>query len=339
MFKDYFKNISEKEYRGSDRVSYSFLKIFSEKGPKAIIEPQLEIFGAGVTLGSVVDKILSDDNYFVESEYTINDVEVDYSGTTHPSKILCFLRDNKDITLEKGDDATLNRIFSILEFKRNPTVDEDFWKQVEVINLANKGANFLSRKELDIANIMVNTFKTHEFTKDIFNTTLDEEVINQAILYFELEGVQCKCMIDKIVINHRTAKVYLYDIKTGATSDFMKNFYGYKYYYQGALYFNAIYNLLSAIIESNVNYRGYKIEPCFNFIYISRDNLYQPLIYRMNYDFIKKVLSGYETLLGNKVIGIYQLLKDYKYYKDNDIYDIKRELKESNGVIEINTPK
>jgi len=335
MFKDYFKNISEKEYRGSNRVSYSFLKIFSEKGPKAIIEPRPEIFGAGVTLGSVVDKILSDDNYFVESEYTINDIEVDYSGTTHQSKILCFLRDNKDIVLERDDEDTLKRIFGILEFKRNPTVDEDFWKQVDVINLANKGANFLSRKELDIANTMVNTFKTHEFTKDIFNTTLDEEVINQAILYFNIEGVECKMMADKIIVNNLTKRIRIIDIKTGAQSDFMKNFYGYKYYYQGALYHEAVGN----IIVFNKEYQEYKIEPYFDFVYISRDNLYQPLVYRMDIDFIKKVMFGYETLLGNKVAGISQLLKDYKYYKDNDIYDIKRELKESNGVIEINTPK
>ena len=59
----------------------------------------------------------------------------------------------------------------------------------------------------------------------------------------------------------------------------------------------------------------------------------------MNLDYILKVLSGYETMLGTKVPGVYQLLEDYKYYKKNDIYDIKRELKESNGVIEINTPK
>jgi len=335
MFKDYFKNISEKEYRGSDRVSYSFLKVFSEKGPKAIIEPQPEIFGAGVTLGSVVDKILSDDNYFVESEYTINDIEVDYSGATHQSKILCFLRDNKDIILERGDEDTLKRIFGILEFKRNPVVDDKFWQQVEVINLANKGANFLSRKELDIANTMVNTFKAHEFTKDIFNTTLDEEVINQAILYFNLLGVDCKCMIDKILCNHKTKRIRLADIKTGAQSNFMKNLYEYKYYIQGALYHKAI----SDLIKSYPLYSDYEIEPYFDFIYVSRDNLYQPLVYRMNLDYILKVLYGYETMLGTKVPGVYQLLEDYKYYKENDIYDIKRELKESNGVIEINTPR
>ncbi len=335
MFKDYFKNISEKEYRGSNRVSYSFLKIFSEKGPKAIIEPQPEIFGAGVTLGSVVDKILSDDNYFVESEYTINDVEVDYSGTTHQSKILCFLRDNKDIVLERDDKNTLDRIFGILEFKRNPVVDEDFWKQVEVINLTNKGANFLSRKELDIANTMVNTFKTHEFTKDIFNTTLDEEVINQAIYYFSFFGVNCKIMVDKIIVNNLTKRIRVIDIKTGATTDFMKNFYGYKYYYQGSFY----HTIISILIGTIPEYKDYVVEPYFDFVYISRDSLYQPLVYRMDIGFINKVFDGYETLLGNKVIGIKQLLSDYKYYNDNQIYDIKRELKESNGVIEINTPK
>jgi len=335
MFKDYFKNISEKEYRGSDRVSYSFLKIFSEKGPKAIIEPQPEVSGAGLTLGSVVDKMLSDDNYFVESEYTINDIEVDYSGSTHPSKILCFLRDNKDIVLDESNVALLDRIFKILEFKRNPVLDDNFWLQVEVINLANKGANFLSRKELDIANTMVDTFKTHEFTKDIFNTTLDEEVINQAILFFNLLGVDGKIMADKIICNHKTKRIRVLDIKTGAQSDFMKNFYGYKYYYQGALYFKVILELIRSIPE----YRDYTVEPYFDFVYISRDNLYQPLIYRMDLEYIKKIFEGYETILGNKVAGIKQLLLDYKYYKDNDIYDIKRELKESNGVIEINTPK
>jgi len=335
MFKDYFKNISEKEYRDSNRVSYSFLKVLAEKGPKVIIEPQPEIFGAGLTLGSIVDKMLSDDNYFVESEYTINDIEVDYSGTTHPSKILCFLRDNKDIVLERDDEDTLKRIFGILEFKRNPTIDEDFWKQVDVINLTNKGANFLSRKELDIANTMVNTFKTHEFTKDIFNTTLDEEVINQAIYYFTISDVECKIMIDKIICNHKTKRIRVLDIKTGAQSDFMKNFYGYKYYYQGAFYRKAIIALINSVDE----YKDYIVEPYFDFVYISRDSLYQPLIYRMDVLFISKVFDGYETILGNKVIGIKQLLRDYKYYKDNDIYDIKRELKESNGVIEINTPK
>lgn len=335
MFKDYFKNISEKEYRGSNRVSYSFLKILAEKGPKVIIEPQPEIFGAGVTLGSVVDKMLSDDNYFVESEYTINDIEVDYSGDTHPSKVLCFLRDNKDVVLEKGDEDTLKRIFGILEFKRNPVVDDKFWQQVEVINLANKGANFLSRKELDIANTIVNTFKTHEFTKDIFNTTLDEEVINQAILYFNLLGVDCKMMADKIICDHKTKRIRILDIKTGAQSNFMKNFYEYKYYIQGALYYQAIAGMITSIPA----YAEYDLEPYFDFIYVSRDNLYQPLVYRMNLDYILKVLSGYETMLGTKVPGVYQLLEDYKYYKENDIYDIKRELKESNGVIEINTPK
>ncbi len=335
MFKDYFKNISEKEYRGSDRVSYSFLKIFSEKGPKAIVEPQPEVSGAGVTLGSVVDKILSDDNYFVESEYTINDIEIDYSGTTHPSKILCFLRDNKDIVLERDDYTLLERLFKVLEFKRNPIVDDKFWQQVEVINMTSKGVKLLPRTELNIANQMVNTLKTHEFTKDIFNTTLDEEVINQAIFYFTLLKVDCKIMADKIIVDHKNKTIRVIDIKTGATSDFMKNFYGYKYYYQGALYYKVIENLIQLTVE----YKDYKIEPYFDFVYISRDNLYQPLVYRMDIFFINKVLNGYETLLGNKVTGIYQLLKDYKYYKDNDIYDIKRELKESNGVIEINTPK
>ena len=63
LLKPYFENITEKEYRGSDRVSYSLLKSFLENGPKALIEPQPEVKGDGLVLGSIVDKLLTVQNY------------------------------------------------------------------------------------------------------------------------------------------------------------------------------------------------------------------------------------------------------------------------------------
>ena len=331
----YFSGISEKEYRALDRVSYSFLKVFSEVGPKAIIEGIPEVSGPGLTLGSIVDKRLSDVNYCIEDEYVVSDRTVDFSGDTHISKVYKFLKDNKDIVLEESDQATLNRIFGILEFKRNPTVNDEFWKDVAVINQINQGVNLVPQSEVDMANTMINTLQTHKYTTKLFSPDLGVESYNQVAILFEYRGVKCKALIDKVLIDHNLKKIYLYDIKTGARYDFMDNFYKYKYMYQGGFYWKGFNSFIASIPELS----DYSLDMSFSFIYISRENPYLPLVYKMDFDYIAKVNAGYETASGYKVKGIKELLEDYAWYKQNGVYDIKREIYESNGVVAIQGPK
>ena len=68
---------------------------------------------------------------------------------------------------------------------------------VEVINWENTGIKCVSSSEVDIAETMVNTFIAHDYTKNIFGPPLDYEVINQAIIFFNYQGIQCKAMLDK----------------------------------------------------------------------------------------------------------------------------------------------
>lgn len=334
IFKDFLPNITEKEYRGLERVSYSFLKILSEVGPVAILQPPPEVLGDGLTLGSIVDKKLSDESYLVENDYIITDVKLDLSGDTHSVKILKFLRNNKDVFLEEGDTELLSRIFSILEFKRNPQLDASFWEQVKIVNLMNSGKNIVAQSEVDLAEVMVNTFLTHEYTKDFFEADFCEEIINQAVILFEHNGVKCKSLIDKIIINHDRKTIKLYDIKTGSRG-FVDGFYEYKYYYQGGFYYMGLVKFIKSIPELS----DYTVIPEFEFIYVGRSNPNIPLIYKMNAEWLNKSISGYESLSGIKVKGIEQLLEDYSWYKENEIYDISKEIHENRGVIELIPPR
>lgn len=333
MFKYLFENITEKEYRESERPSYSFWKRFSETGPKAIIEPSLVISGPGLTLGSIVDKLLSEPGYDPELEYSVSDISIDWADTTNPTKILKFLRDNKDIVLEKNDMDVFARVCSMCDIKRNPVPDEDFWSKVKLLSIINNGINVISSKELELAYNMANTFKTHEYTKDVFTTTLDEELVYQAKGYFTSLNVKQKIMLDVVKINHKDKTISPYDIKTGAAYDFMLNFWKYKYYYQAAEYTLGLKHLIKG-----TEYADYTIKP-FKFIYLSRENTELPLVYEMSEEFIDTVLNGWTTNSGYEYKGLYRLMSDYSWYIDNQIFNIDRSIYENSGVIKINSPK
>ena len=179
QFKDFLPNITEQQYRELDAINYSLLKVFIENGPEALIKPQPEVFGDGVTLGTIVDKRLSDDGYNPYMEYTVADIDIDFSGDTHISKIYKFLRNNSDIILKDKDEDTLQRIFKILEFNRPPKVTDEFWVNIGYINQMNSGRKFISPSEIELAGTMVNTFKNHPYTLEIFNPELGIEVLNQ----------------------------------------------------------------------------------------------------------------------------------------------------------------
>lgn len=334
-FKKFCQPITEQEYRESPRLSYSFLKELSERGPKAITEPKESQESASLTLGSVVDKCLSDSSYKPESEYTVCDEELDLSGTTHLSKICKYLLEKRMVLTKTTPTATdtLNNICTELGFSRFPKFDDALWEQIALVNLRLSDAKLISSADLQIANTIVNSFKTHEFTKDIFNPSWDIEVVNQAAIYFTVEGVECRSLLDKVLIDHKKKIIYPYDIKTGASRYFLSNFFTYKYYYQAALYSYGLTQMVRNIPELN----EYTIAP-FKFLYLSREEQNVPNIYEMPDEFCNLVMKGYTTVTGSKIKGIKELLDDYTWYTTNNYFDNYRDIYENKGVFKISTP-
>lgn len=333
--KQMFAQMSEKEYRDSEGVSYSFLKMLAEKGPRVIIEPQPKISGDGVVLGSIVDKLLTDPGYYPESEYEVLDIDIDLSGSTHISKILKFLKDNPDITLSEWDTSTLERLYNILEIKRAPKLDDVFWRQVGVITKMNGGSSFISPSELQLAKDMANAFKTHKYTAHLFSDEFAEEneveTIYQAKHFFEYKGTKVKMMLDMVKADHKNKVIYPFDIKTGSDL-FLKQFTTYKYYLQGALYHYGLQDFINKFCPD------YQLAPKFEFIYLGRNSNMIPVRYIMNSSYLNKGLEGYINAFGTPVPGVLQLIEDYSWYISNGIYDVTREVAESNGVITLRDP-
>ena len=136
----------------------------------------------------------------------------------------------------------------------------------------------------------------------------------------------------KIIINNNDKVIKPFDIKTGSEYNFMANFYRYKYYYQAALYTAAIHS----IVQMNPEFAGYKVEP-FRFIYLSRQNPELPLIYEMSDEYIENVMKGFVSN-GYETRGVLDLVNDYKWYIENNEFNLSRNIVENNGLIKINNP-
>lgn len=329
-FRDFTENITEEEYRASKRISYSFLKEFSEKGPSVILDGIPEVSTKYLTLGSVVDKLLTEPNYDPTKEYYVTDVVLDLSKSTHSSKIIGYLIDNK---ITDVDFNILREICSTLEFKRLPDLkDSNLWKQINVVTRQNKGEQIITSNELELAYKMADSFKNHKFTKEIFleedDYFEDVEILNQAKIFFKLYGVECKVMSDKIIINHDKKIITPIDIKTGSFFNFLSNFYKYKYYLQAPMYHAAIQSIVVK------EFPDYKVDG-FSFAYISRERPDLPLLYKLSDKEIEKAFVGWTNSYGIYQKGVQDLIRDYSWHIENDEYTLSRDLIENNGVTNI----
>ena len=319
MFKDYCENITEKEYRESNRLSYSLIKAISELGPQAIVNPEKKS-SDGLTFGYIVDKKLSEPDWDILSEFTLTDIKIDWTKDDHKTNILKLYKNSPE-----SASAPMEVIYETLGIKRAPVLDDDFFvKKDMVIN----GERYLHQSDYEAALKCIETFQSHPYTAHIFNPSLDKEVINQAAIFFTINGVEIKSLLDKIIIDNDNKIIYPFDIKTGTEFNFMANFYRYKYYLQGALYSAAI----NSIVQTKPEFAGYKVDP-FRFIYLSRQNTELPLIYTMSDKFVEKVMVGYTNKSGYDVRGIIDLVDDYKWYINNNEFTMRRDIVENNGEI------
>ena len=212
-FKDFCENISEKEYRAIERPSYSFFKDLDDKGPSVIRDGIKIKSSPGLTLGSIVDNLITQEDYNPLDEYKLSNIAPDLSGSTHHSKLLKYVYDNQ---IKDPSEDTLKDACKELGFKKNPSLtDSKFEAQLNMVKGMLNGKKYLNQREYELAMQMAETLKSHEYTRDIFNPGFDYEVVDQAIILFTLLGLPVKGMLDKVNINHENKIIYPYDLKTG----------------------------------------------------------------------------------------------------------------------------
>lgn len=143
-------------------------------------------------------------------------------------------------------------------------LEKTYTSYIKYIKLSPIYISILPNSMRNLLNESRKTLLEHEKGKDlmyneqhsIFGNTDSLFIANEfEIQWIHPTGVECKSLIDRIIIDHENKKVTLVDLKTSShLPEFKDKFIEYKYYRQMAFYWMAIYwYFKNILIDKDIN--------------------------------------------------------------------------------------
>jgi hypothetical protein len=205
----------------------------------------------------------------------------------------------------------------------------------EIREVRSKNLIVITSQDVTNAERIVEELQNNEFTSDIINRVSDDRytVLNQfKIESYFVDGHEFKSMLDKVILDKKENKAYIYDLKcVWSVENFFNDYYLYRRaYIQGFLYFRAINYLTQQ--EDSVLFGYNAVFP--KFIVCDSINYYNPVIYTMD---VKDITDAYDGFTWNDKIypGVKTLIEELKWAQDNDIWSISKTNYENKGLVNI----
>ena len=214
------------------------------------------------------------------------------------------------------------------------TILKSFKKKEENVAYYNylkeaSGKIALSPKDRNIIEGCYTSLNAHAVTNKLLFSESKEnvETFNEKEIYFQQHGVDCKAKLDRVVVDHDNKTATVIDLKTSSSqiygeciplphntgillrdwhvTGFMYACLQYSYYRQLAFYMNAI----------QAEYPDYTVDSFI--IAVDTKGAYDVAVYKLPQEWIDE---GYNE--------IKCLLSEYKYYKENNNFDVKQGFEE-----------
>tara|TARA_R110000772_G_scaffold62137_5_gene139668 strand:- start:4249 stop:5367 length:1119 start_codon:yes stop_codon:yes gene_type:complete len=353
MIQDHNLNVPEQEYRDLELPSYSMIASISKHGVDVV--NGIKTGGFVLKFGSLVDDMVFNTTV-LNSKY--------YAGQA-PKNPTTNVKNIVDLVLDSIDSpvGSVNTTQSLLGSKRSQTVTdklEDYNSDIEsaalklgvyqnytrskmlktVIDagqeyfkdrLHARGKILIKPEMWALAYETAQTLITHSFSSKYFDQNQPGiELIYQYKFIAEVRGFKCKGMLDCVMIDHNEKKIYPIDLKTGESpaEKFNEVILIHKYYIQGALYKEALMDIMS----KDPDLKGYQLQE-FEFLYISKMNPYKPVVWVMPNSLHEHAMKGFVDVFGYEHRGVNDLLEDYYNCKEGRYCEYLQEVYENEGRI------
>ena len=186
------------------------------------------------------------------------------------------------------------------------------------------------------------SIRTNPTTSKYFETSKDVEILDQLAIYFSYCGIDCKALLDRVIIDHKNKTIQPIDFKTmgDQTLYFPKSLRQRRYDIQAAFYTEAL--------KSKKVYETYEILP-FKFIVESTVNPGNPLVFTCSSELLDIGKNGRQPyklcdkpysfehityMKFDEIKGFHQLIEDYKWYMENE-FEKSRKIVESQGEFQL----
>ncbi len=243
--------MTEKQYYQEQRVSSSSLKWF-EQSPlyfKKMIEGEIkQIQLKWFDLGRQVHMAILEPELFEQSYITMSykiptsanqkqfceNYMINGYDTVEAYKFAYTIKNKSDKKIE--EDAA--KVFSTLEDYINYLVKSKDYRDI------------LSESKWDLIHNLKSSALSHKKASSLLINDKEAEMkseieyFNEYVIFWEYpNGVKCKSMLDRFVIDHKKKEITLVDVKTSFdVGGFSEHFMHFKYYRQLAFYWMAIHH-------------------------------------------------------------------------------------------------
>lgn len=333
----YFENkeyISQSDIKPLLNSLESYIEYHSKKD---------KLESSAMTIGSIVDTILTgNENDFQNTYYTL---EEDFNYPSDTQRVIVETVYNK--VLEKFSDKLQEKSTKLEDFPneilyacsennwQNRYKDETKIKKIVEectdyfsVLKESSGKIIIDFETLQICNSVVESLKNSSNTKFYFDkdaaiNSSEYDIFYQYPLYFEIEGVKTKGLLDIVLAfkdadGHYTSAVPI-DLKTTSypTSLFLDSLRKFRYDIQAAWYTRGL--------KQDPKFQRAKIE---NFKFIVESTKYpgNPLIYECSDDLLFHGVVGNAEFSGKGILyskigrfnkGYLDLIKEFKFYLQN----------------------
>jgi len=341
--------VTESDYRNVNLDSSSSLKDFSmdrRKYFRKYVQNEIvtEKYNAAVFAGNIVELLLwephlFDDKYymsaavnqptglmllFVESLYKHAKEATDKEGTVNRT----FLEMSTDAYEDSGYKLKYEAV--VKKFSESDAVI--YFE--EICNIRSRNLTVVNAKDVTNAEKVVEGLQNCHFTAKIVNQQSNNryEVLDQLkIKGYRVDGHTFKSMIDRVIIDHDTMEINIYDLKcTWSVEGFYREYYLHRRsYIQAYLYWKACQHLVSITPEL----AGYKINNP-QFIVCDSINYFSPLIYTLDESDMYDAYNGFEYK-GRDYPGVKKIIKDLDWALVNDMWNVSKSNFLAEGVINI----
>jgi len=317
------------------RISISGLNLLarSPRAYKKYIEDPRDEESEALRKGSALDCMLTEPDKFDE-RFAVADNTPPGGMMGEFVRVFLDFRTRSNDDSEAAFDAALKTAYKISGFKiKFESVikkfeADDIQEYVKFV-IDSKGKTILSPNEWVSALGMKEMLLNNEFTKEYLvhlpsNPMIDEH--NQLVIEWTYKGIQCKSILDKVLVDHDEKRIIPMDIKTTSkgTGNFIQSFIRYGYFRQCSFYVHAIRYWLYNISEID-NPNDWVIGP-FKFIVVDSNLNDFPLIYTCSNKDLEvgreggrisnglRPVKGWQNLVDDLVF--HQTLRDWRYTRE-----------------------
>lgn len=359
--------MTEKEYRSLEIDSYSSIKVFIEDRKKyyrkfVLREPVRDSDTPSTIFGSLVDCLIFSPDEF-DNRFTLSFTDVpkgQYGKLIDELMNVTAASLNDDGEVTKDLEDMLEEAYNNVKYDRNGTVVDFKRDSFDVVKRKFIGSDLeiyyrqlreahgkevIESTMVNNALNVINELRTNSITAEIINMVTGEEVTvyNQFAIIESLkdcldpgqekteEQATFKCLVDKLIIDHNTKEIHIYDLKTAWDNEgeFLNNYFKYKYYIQAALYFYLVVEWK----KKQPELEDYAVRwPAF--IVADSNNYKSPLIYVTDNGNFTQGMRGF-MIKGKYYPGVINAVLDMIWHKRTGIWNISRENNRNNGIVKI----